>query len=221
MVRYLLRWLLLLVCWYCKRWFKFALGWGIVGVCRWVILFLHILHHRTDIYSWHNLNGNIVDACLGLKWYRILLDQPVYSSAFGHFLTRMNYQNMAIAARATLSGGSLPLRSRRDAEQVKHAAIVRAEIDIVSLLVYARTDFHLAKIVGPIPPRRRHGDRRVEMMHLDAKALDVLLGSWPWCLPRKGDCVFTDTGEGSVVAAQQQSTALFVDVFGNFETGFS
>ena len=105
-----------------------------------------------------------MEAYLGLKRYRILPGQAVYSSACGHFLTRMNYQDIAIAARATLSGGSFPLRSRRDAEQVKHAAIVRAEIDIVSLLVYARTDFHLAKTVGPIPPRRRHGDRRVEMM---------------------------------------------------------
>ena len=33
----------------------------------------------------------------------------------------------------------------------------------------------------------------------------MLLGSWSWCLPQKGDCVFTDAGEGSVVAAQQQS----------------
>lgn len=113
MVRYLLRWLLLSVCWYCKCWIKFALGRGIVGVIRWVILFLHILHRRTDIYSMHDYKSNNVDAYLDMEWYRIFLGQPPLSSAFGHFLTGVNYQNMAIAAPATFSpdGHVLPGRS--------------------------------------------------------------------------------------------------------------
>ena len=206
----MLPWLLLPVCWYCKRWIKFALGWGIVGVIPWVILFLHILHHRTDIYSMHDLKRKTVEAYLDLKWYRILLGQTYLSSAFGRFLTRVNYQSIAIAAPAMLFGRSLPLGLRTDAEEVNPSCNCPSRDRYGFTFDLSSSGLYLANIVELISPRCRITITSIN--DANAKALDAPLVSGPWCLPDKM-IVCSLTLVNNVV-----STASYIDVFADIVT---
>ena len=105
------------------------------------------------------------------------------SSAFGRFLTSVNYQSIAIAAPTMLFGCSLPLGPRTDAEEVNPSCNCPSRDRYSFTFDLSSSGLHLANIVGLISPRCKIMITLIK--DANAKARDVRLVSGPWCLPDK------------------------------------